>query len=38
MTSIHLDEETPIDNNNVVEFAAGEGEIPLPIWLDANSE
>lgn len=34
----HLDEETLIDNHNAVSFAPGEGEIPLPMWIDDNCE
>lgn len=34
----HFDEETLIDTNNAVQFAPGEGEIPLAMWLDENCE
>lgn len=34
----NFDEETLINNNDAVSFAPGEGEMPLPVWLDDQCE
>lgn len=34
----HRDEETLIDNSEAVVFAPGEGQIPLPMWMDEKCE